>query len=69
MLICYGGDQGDGARSFVCASDVLFADNTADQKSLQGYIMTLFGGLIAWRANKQDTVTTLSTEAELLVLS
>jgi hypothetical protein len=31
--------------------------------------MILFGGLISWRANKQDTVTTSSTEAELLALS
>jgi hypothetical protein len=31
--------------------------------------MTLFGGPIAWRANKQDTMTTLSTKAELLALS
>jgi hypothetical protein len=31
--------------------------------------MTLFGGPTAWRANKQDTVTTSSTEAELLALS
>jgi len=31
--------------------------------------MTLFSGVIAWRANKQDTVTTSSTEAELLSLS
>jgi len=31
--------------------------------------MKLFGGPIAWRANKQDTVTTSSTEAELLALS
>ena len=31
--------------------------------------MTLFSRLIAWRANKQDTVITLSTEVELLVLS
>ena len=31
--------------------------------------MLLFGGPIAWRANKQDTVTTSSTEAELLALS
>src|SRR5437667_11844969 len=31
--------------------------------------MTLFGGPIGWRANKQDTVTTLSMEAELLALS
>jgi len=31
--------------------------------------MKLFGGLIAWRANKQGTVTTSTTEAELLALS
>jgi hypothetical protein len=81
--ICYGGvnngtndmrddgrgRSGDEARSFICASDASFADNTADRKSSQGYIMTLFGGPIAWRANKQDTVTTSSTEAELLALS
>jgi hypothetical protein len=31
--------------------------------------MLLFGGPIAWKANKQNTVTTSSTEAELLALS
>ena len=31
--------------------------------------MALFGGAIGWRANKQNTVTTSSTEAELLALS
>jgi hypothetical protein len=31
--------------------------------------MKLFGGPFAWRANKQDTVTTPSTEAELLAIS
>src|SRR5438270_4927448 len=31
--------------------------------------MKLFGGLVGWRANKQDTVTTSTTEAELLALS
>ena len=68
--IGYGGDSGEeGARAFVCASDASFADNSVDRKSSQGYIMTLFGGPIAWRANKQDTVTTSSTEAELLALS
>jgi hypothetical protein len=70
--ICYGGVNGvggEGARSFICASDSSFADNSVDRKSSQGYIMTLFGGPIAWRANKQDTVTTSSTEAELLALS
>ncbi|KJZ68672.1 hypothetical protein HIM_11944 [Hirsutella minnesotensis 3608] len=31
--------------------------------------MQLFGGTIGWRASKQDTVTTSTTEAELLALS
>ena len=31
--------------------------------------MKLFGGPVAWRANKQDTVTTSSTEAKLLAIS
>jgi hypothetical protein len=57
------------ATSLVCASDASFADNQIDRKSSQGYMMKLFGGPIAWRANKQDTVTTSSTEAELLALS
>jgi hypothetical protein len=64
--LVYG--QEEGLRSFVCASDASFADNTLDRKSSQGYIFTLFGGPVAWRANKQDTVTTSSTEAELLAL-
>ena len=51
------------------ASDASFADNTLDRKSSQGFAIKLFGGLIAWKANKQDTVTTSTTEAELLALS
>ncbi|KAH8158351.1 hypothetical protein CIB48_g9887 [Xylaria polymorpha] len=31
--------------------------------------MKLFGEIIGWRANKQDTVTTSTTEAELLALA
>ena len=60
---------GNMSQDLTCASDASFADNTLDRKSSQGFIMTLFGGPIAWRANKQDTVTTSSTEAELLALS
>lgn len=60
----------DGSDSgLVVASDASFADNTIDRKSSQGYAIKLYGGLIAWRANKQDTVTTSTTEAELLALS
>ncbi|KAI8930550.1 hypothetical protein NX059_012545 [Plenodomus lindquistii] len=59
---------GGGSRLQV-ASDASFADNTRDRKSSQGYAIKLYNGLIAWKANKQDTVTTSTTEAELLALS
>lgn len=59
------GDEDD----FVVASDASFGDNTLDRKSSQAYVMKLFGGVIGWRANKQDTVTTSTTEAELLALA
>jgi len=58
-----------GGDHFEVASDASFADNTNDRKSSQGYTIRLFGGLIAWKASKQDTVTTSTTEAELLALS
>ncbi len=55
-------------QSFICVSNVLFADNMLNWKSSQNYIMLLFERLIAWKINKQDTVTTLSTKVELLAL-
>lgn len=58
-----------GGDHLQVASDASFADNTLDRKSSQGYAIKLFNGLIAWRASKQDTVTTSTTEAELLALS
>jgi hypothetical protein len=39
------------------------------RKSTEGYLFTLFEGLIDWRSTKQKSVTKLSTEAELLALS
>ena len=67
--IRYGRDNSQDISLFICASNASFGDNTIDRKSSQGYIMKLFGGPVAWRANKQDTVTTSSTEAELLAIS
>src|SRR5437667_940254 len=61
--------QYGGADDFEVASDASFADNSLDRKSSQAFAMKLFGGLIGWRANKQNTVTTSTTEAELLALS
>jgi hypothetical protein len=63
------GLQFGGGDNFLVASDASFADNSIDRKSSQAYVMRLFGGTIGWRANKQDTVTTSTTEAELLALS
>ncbi len=40
-----------------------------DQKSSQGYMMKSFGVAVTWKANKQDTVSTSSIEAELLAIS
>jgi hypothetical protein len=51
------------------ASDASFADHSIDRKSSQAYAMKMFGGVIGWRASKQETVTTSTTEAEFLALS
>jgi hypothetical protein len=45
-----------------------FADNTESRRSSQGYIVQLFGGPIIWKAARQVTVTTSTTEAKLLAL-
>jgi hypothetical protein len=50
------------------ASDASFADDEETRRSSQGYTISLFGGLIVWRAARQTTVTTSSTEAELLAV-
>ena len=68
LAIQYEEKPGNEIQGFLCASDASFADNK-DRKSSQGYMMTLFGGPVAWKASKQATVTTSSTEAELLALS
>lgn len=64
----YALEFGNG-ETFEVWSDSSFADNLIDRKSSQAYVMKLFGGIIGWRANKQDTVTTSTTEAELLALA
>ncbi|PFH59927.1 hypothetical protein XA68_11696 [Ophiocordyceps unilateralis] len=49
-------------------SDASFADNV-DRKSSQGFIIKVFGGAVSFKAGKQDTVTTSTTEAEFLSLA
>ena len=56
-------------KVFLGASDASFADDSVTRRSTEGYLFQLFGGCIDWRSIKQRTVTTSSTEAELLALS
>jgi len=51
------------------SSDAAYGDCSTTRRSTQGMLITLFGGPIAWRSSKQKTVTTSTTEAELLALS
>jgi hypothetical protein len=58
----------DDQPTFVYVSDTSYADNIG-RKSSEGYIAYLFNRPIDWTARKQKTVTTSTTEAELLAIS
>lgn len=64
--IAYG--IGSGLESIAFASDASFADNL-DKTSSAGYLCQIYGGPVDWKASKLRTVTTSTTEAELLALS
>ena len=55
-------------RTFTCTSDAAFVDNVATCCSTEGYLFQLFGGAVDWCSMKQKTITTSSTEVELLAL-
>jgi Reverse transcriptase (RNA-dependent DNA polymerase) len=57
------------SRVYEVASDASFADDVATRRSTQGFVMKLFNGPIVWQSARQKTVTTSTTEAELLALS
>jgi hypothetical protein len=56
-------------KALKVASDASFADDNATRRSTQGYLIKLFNGPIMWQSSKQKTVSTSTTEAELLALS
>jgi hypothetical protein len=66
LAICYKRKEFEAA--LLAASDASFADNV-DRRSSGAFLFKLFGGPIDWSAKKQKTVTTSTTEAELLALS
>jgi hypothetical protein len=68
LAIEFDGNQQD-RRIFITSSDSAFADNTITCNSSYEFCISLYGGVIHYKAVKGTTVTTSSTEAELLALS
>ena len=54
---------------FMASSDASYGDDPDTCRSTQGSAYTLFNGIIDWKASRQKTVTTSTTEAELLGVS
>ncbi len=65
--LCFHGNQ--ESPELEVFTDASFADDPVDRHSTSGYLIRLYGGPIAWKSGKQATVTTSSTEAELLALT
>jgi hypothetical protein len=55
-------------KTLEVASDASFGSCATTRRSTEGYLFKLFGGPIDWASVKQKTVTTSTTEAELLAL-
>ena len=56
-------------RILKASSDASFANDAETRRSTEGYLLQLFRGPIDWKAKKQPTVATSTTEAELLALT
>jgi hypothetical protein len=56
-------------KTLEIASDASFGNCATTRRSTEGYLFKLFGGPIDWGSTKQKTVTTSTTEAELLALT
>lgn len=66
--ICYHGNSSDEKNIFTISSDASYANDVETRRSHQGSLYILYDSPIDWRATKQPTVTTSTTEAELLAL-
>jgi hypothetical protein len=66
LALCYSGHTKEVLR---IASDAAYGDDKRTRRSTQGYVVSLFGGPIDWKSNKQRIVTTSTTEAELMALT
>lgn len=55
---------GNGKLELLAYSDSDYAGCPFSRRSITGYVMLIGGGCVSWRARKQATVATSSTEAE-----
>jgi hypothetical protein len=62
-------DPNASMRVVEAASDAAYGDDPSTRRSSEGYVIKIFGGPVDWRASLQNTVTTSTTEAELLALT
>ena len=67
--IMFDGQAFNLCTVFLASSDASYGNDLDTRQSSQGYRFLLFNGMINWKASKQKTVTTSSTEAELLAIS
>jgi len=61
----YGGDDKDILNTelnIFCDAD--WANDTSDQKSISGYVVTMTGGAILWSSKKQQTVALSTAKAK-----
>ncbi len=72
----YGGDQRKELARIVgvsledaALSDADWGSHEVDQKSVSGFALFLYGGLVSWSAVKQKSVALSSTESEYMALT
>ncbi|KAL1952723.1 hypothetical protein VTO42DRAFT_4411 [Malbranchea cinnamomea] len=68
LSVCFSTMEASGVmiNLWEGASDAAYADDKDTCSSSEGYLFKLFGGPIDWKAIRQSTITTSTTEAELL---
>lgn len=58
-----------GVTEYIGFSDVDWAGDTNDRKSMSGYVFMLSGGAVSWSSKKQKCVALSTAEAEYIALS
>lgn len=66
MKLKYTRNEQESALCVYVDSD--WATDTSDRKSVSGYLIKIFGNIVAWVTRKQNCVALSSTEAELVAM-